>query len=219
MHFSLVVSQERGEDVNSVGPKLISSTTQVCHAFIPIMKPGSRIVNVSSQSGNLEQFGAKLQARFRDPGNTLSDIEALAQEYEVRLYLPSSSPPRDPHPFAPIHCPPPVSHLRLYPFFPKAGKPDSTNQPDILPHQHRDPARLGPQTVLREQSARNSHDHRARARAQPPIHQRLLPRVGKHRLGEPGGQGAEDAGSVFPCFLLLLPLCRLLLFPFHIDFC
>lgn len=56
------------------------------------MKPGSRIVNVSSQSGNLEQFGSQLQARFRDPKITLSDIEALAQEYEVEpldlLFIP-----------------------------------------------------------------------------------------------------------------------------------
>ena len=53
------------------------------------MKSGGRIVNVSSQSGNLEQFGLQLQARFREPRNTLSDIEALALEYEVQRPCPS----------------------------------------------------------------------------------------------------------------------------------
>ena len=48
------------------------------------MKPGDgRIVNVSSASGELGQFGKRLQMRFRDPVITLEDVEALAKEYEV----------------------------------------------------------------------------------------------------------------------------------------
>ncbi|KAI4257082.1 MAG: hypothetical protein LQ352_001796 [Teloschistes flavicans] len=35
----------------------------VNYPLIPMMKTGSRIVNISSQSGNLEQFGFQLQAR------------------------------------------------------------------------------------------------------------------------------------------------------------
>ena len=56
----------------------------MCQAFLPIMRPEGRIVNVSSASGNLQQFGQGLQSRFRNPQNTLGDVEALAQEYEVR---------------------------------------------------------------------------------------------------------------------------------------
>lgn len=57
-------------------------TLKMCQAFLPIMKPGGRIVNVSSASGNLQQFRTTLQSRFRNPNLTLADVEALAQEYE-----------------------------------------------------------------------------------------------------------------------------------------
>ena len=55
----------------------------MCQTFLPIMRPEGRIVNVSSASGNLQQFGPELQSRLRNPRNTLRDVEALAQEYEV----------------------------------------------------------------------------------------------------------------------------------------
>ena len=52
-------------------------------AILPIMRPGGRIVNVSSVSGGLHKFGETLQSRFRDPNITLDNVELLAQEYEV----------------------------------------------------------------------------------------------------------------------------------------
>ena len=59
----------------------------MCQAFLPIMKPEGRIVNVSSASGELRQFGGALQSRFRQPHITLSGVEALAQEYEVSVTM------------------------------------------------------------------------------------------------------------------------------------
>lgn len=50
------------------------------------MRKGGRIVNVSSASGGLAQFSPNLRERFRDPRNTLEDVEELVQEYEVRVF-------------------------------------------------------------------------------------------------------------------------------------
>ncbi|KAI4209323.1 MAG: hypothetical protein LQ351_007749, partial [Letrouitia transgressa] len=54
-----------------------------CQAFLPIMSPAGRIVNVSSVSGALHQFNQLLQTRLRNPKITLEEVEALAQEYEM----------------------------------------------------------------------------------------------------------------------------------------
>ena len=59
----------------------------MCQAFLPIMRAEGRIVNVSSASGQLQQFGQALQSRFRNPEITLEALEALAQEYEVSLQV------------------------------------------------------------------------------------------------------------------------------------
>ncbi len=50
------------------------------------MRKGGRIANVSSASGGLAQFSPSLRERFRDPSNTLEDVEKLVQEYEVRVF-------------------------------------------------------------------------------------------------------------------------------------
>lgn len=62
-------------------------TLQMCRAFLPIMKPGSRIVNFSSVASSLESYSQNLQARFRDPHMTMPDLQSLVAEYEVRSFM------------------------------------------------------------------------------------------------------------------------------------
>ena len=69
-------------DVNFQG------TLQMCMTFLPIMKPGSRIVNLSSVASSLGSYNQDLQARFRDPHLTISGLQSLAAEYEVRSSIP-----------------------------------------------------------------------------------------------------------------------------------
>ncbi|KAJ6189137.1 hypothetical protein N7519_004045 [Penicillium mononematosum] len=56
-------------------------TLNVCQAFLPIMRRNGRIVNVSSQSGQLKYFDLRLQKRFLDPDLTLTKLDALVNEY------------------------------------------------------------------------------------------------------------------------------------------
>ena len=48
------------------------------------MRKGGRIVNVSSQSGQLKYFHPRLRARFLKPDLTLDELDALVDEYSVR---------------------------------------------------------------------------------------------------------------------------------------
>ncbi len=68
-------------DVNFQG------TLQMCVTFLPLIKPGGRIVNLSSVASSLRSYSEGLQARFRDPKMTLSALQALVTEYEVRKVL------------------------------------------------------------------------------------------------------------------------------------
>lgn len=47
------------------------------------MRKGGRIVNISSQTGLLENFHPRLQARFLNPDLTLGELDALIDEYSV----------------------------------------------------------------------------------------------------------------------------------------
>ncbi|PLB41290.1 NAD(P)-binding protein [Aspergillus candidus] len=72
-----ITAEQRKEtlDVNYRG------TLDVCQAFLPIMRKGGRIVNISSQTGQLEYFHPRLQARFLTPDLTLRELDALIDEY------------------------------------------------------------------------------------------------------------------------------------------
>ncbi|CAG8904415.1 unnamed protein product [Penicillium egyptiacum] len=72
-----ITAAERQEtlDVNYRG------TLNVCQAFSPIMRKNSRIVNISSQSGQLKYFSPRLQTRFSNPDLTLTELDALVNEY------------------------------------------------------------------------------------------------------------------------------------------
>lgn len=50
------------------------------------MRKSGRIVNVSSQSGQLKYFHPRLQARFLSPDLTLTELDALVGEYSVRYF-------------------------------------------------------------------------------------------------------------------------------------
>ncbi|KAJ5504544.1 hypothetical protein N7463_007418 [Penicillium fimorum] len=56
-------------------------TLNICQAFLPIMRKGGRIVNISSQSGQLKYFHPRLRARFLSPNLNLSKLDDLAEEY------------------------------------------------------------------------------------------------------------------------------------------
>ncbi|CAG8152024.1 unnamed protein product [Penicillium salamii] len=56
-------------------------TLNVCQAFLPIMRKNGRIVNVSSQSGQLKYFGPHLQTRFIKPDLSLTELDSLVSEY------------------------------------------------------------------------------------------------------------------------------------------
>ncbi|KAJ5532353.1 Short-chain dehydrogenase/reductase SDR [Penicillium frequentans] len=56
-------------------------TLNVCQAFLPIMRKGGRIVNVSSQSGQLKYFHPRLQARFLSPDLSFAELDTLIGEY------------------------------------------------------------------------------------------------------------------------------------------
>jgi carbonyl reductase 1 len=46
------------------------------------MRPGGRIVNLSSQSGQLHYFGPRLRERFLKPDLTLEELDQLVAEYD-----------------------------------------------------------------------------------------------------------------------------------------
>lgn len=50
------------------------------------MRKGGRIVNVSSQSGQLKYFHPRLQERFLSPDLTFAELDALIGEYSVSYF-------------------------------------------------------------------------------------------------------------------------------------
>ncbi|KAJ3171689.1 Carbonyl reductase [NADPH] 3 [Geranomyces variabilis] len=50
-------------------------------AFLPLIRPGGRIVNVSSMAGKLNIVQAPLQAQFSDPELTLDKLDSLMESF------------------------------------------------------------------------------------------------------------------------------------------
>ena len=71
--------QKKIMDVNFRG------TLEMCRSFLPIMKGHGRIVNLSSIASSLEPYSEINRARFRDPKLSMSDLEQMAVEFEVRI--------------------------------------------------------------------------------------------------------------------------------------
>jgi carbonyl reductase 1 len=70
--------QKKIMDVNFRG------TLQICRSFIPIMKAQGRIVNLSSLASSLQPYSESNQARFRNPTLSMSNLQQMAAEFEVR---------------------------------------------------------------------------------------------------------------------------------------
>lgn len=85
-----ITTQQRREtfDANYRG------TLRVCQAFIPIMRPGGRIVNLSSQSGQLHCLAPELRQRFLEPDLTLAQLCDLVAEYNVSTLASQSQDSR-----------------------------------------------------------------------------------------------------------------------------
>eukprot|EP00670_Eutreptiella_braarudii_P002828 CAMPEP_0174304606 /NCGR_PEP_ID=MMETSP0809-20121228/60892_1 /TAXON_ID=73025 ORGANISM="Eutreptiella gymnastica-like, Strain CCMP1594" /NCGR_SAMPLE_ID=MMETSP0809 /ASSEMBLY_ACC=CAM_ASM_000658 /LENGTH=268 /DNA_ID=CAMNT_0015410875 /DNA_START=33 /DNA_END=836 /DNA_ORIENTATION=- len=56
-------------------------TLALTEALIPLIRPGGRIVNVSSISGYMNSYAPALQARFLDPGLTRDALCGLMQQF------------------------------------------------------------------------------------------------------------------------------------------
>ena len=56
----------------------------MCRSFLPIMKGNGRIVNLSSLASSLQPYSEINRARFRDPRLSMSELEQMAAEFEVR---------------------------------------------------------------------------------------------------------------------------------------
>ena len=55
----------------------------MCENVIPHLSINGRIVNISSQSSHINEYGATIRARFRNPDITFPELEALLDDYLV----------------------------------------------------------------------------------------------------------------------------------------
>lgn len=53
---------------------------RMCDAFLPLMKPGARIVNLSSVASHLRGYSADIEQRFR-AAQTVGDVDRIAEDY------------------------------------------------------------------------------------------------------------------------------------------
>jgi carbonyl reductase 1 len=60
-------------------------TLKMCQTFLPLIKPGGRVVNLSSVGSTLRPYREDIQARFRNPKMQISDLHHLVEDYEVKL--------------------------------------------------------------------------------------------------------------------------------------
>jgi NAD(P)-dependent dehydrogenase (short-subunit alcohol dehydrogenase family) len=58
-----------------------TGTKSCCAAFLPLMRPGGRVVNVASMAGAIKQVSPALQAQFLDPSLSLDALDALLSAF------------------------------------------------------------------------------------------------------------------------------------------
>lgn len=75
---ALFVSTRRGS---------LTQYCQMCKAFIPLLSPDGRIVNLSSVASSLNAYSEDIRTRFRDPDLTLEGLELIAQDFEVCCFV------------------------------------------------------------------------------------------------------------------------------------
>ena len=62
------------------------ATVAICHELFPILRPGARVVNVSSSAGMLFRVpGQQLREKLSNPSRTEEEIDALAKEYLTQV--------------------------------------------------------------------------------------------------------------------------------------
>ncbi|KAI7261960.1 hypothetical protein KC335_g10463, partial [Hortaea werneckii] len=54
---------------------------EMCHAFLPIMAKGGRIVNMSSVGSSLKPYSEAMRQRFRNPNASQEDLDQLAEDF------------------------------------------------------------------------------------------------------------------------------------------
>ena len=60
------------------------ATMNVCDVMFPILRPGARVVNISSSAGMLRRISSSdLRQRISSPSLTVKDIKDLAEEYII----------------------------------------------------------------------------------------------------------------------------------------
>ena len=55
----------------------------MCQAFLPLLKPNGRIVNLSSLASRTNIFSEHIRSRLHAPDLTLEQLEKLATEFEA----------------------------------------------------------------------------------------------------------------------------------------
>lgn len=56
------------------------STLEACHAFLPLLKPTGRIVNVASMSGKLNKYSDEIRNRFL-ASKTEDDVTSIMKDF------------------------------------------------------------------------------------------------------------------------------------------
>jgi len=56
------------------------NTLEACHAFLPLLKPTGRIVNVASMSGDLKKYSEEVRNRFL-ASKTEADVTSIMKDF------------------------------------------------------------------------------------------------------------------------------------------
>jgi carbonyl reductase 1 len=56
------------------------NTLEACHAFLPLLKPTGRIVNVASMSGDLKKYSEEVRNRFH-ASKTEADVTSIMEDF------------------------------------------------------------------------------------------------------------------------------------------
>jgi carbonyl reductase 1 len=60
------------------------STLEACHKFLPLIKPGGRLVNVASMSGKLNKYSDEIRNRFLS-SKTEADVTSIMEDFAAAV--------------------------------------------------------------------------------------------------------------------------------------
>lgn len=81
-HFDPAATKEQRTEMYDTN---FYGTMRVCQAILPLMRKGGRIVNVSSQSGQLKYMAPDLRELFLEPDLTLDQVGQLLSRFEEAI--------------------------------------------------------------------------------------------------------------------------------------